>query len=159
MKRVLLPMATAILFAVAAFAQTSSQGTTSNPNSSPTMQEQQQGQMGNNGSMGNAEKPAMKHHNKMEGCVQQENGQYVLETRHGKQIPLTGQDVASHVGQTVRVMGTWAHNGAMSGSENGATSSNSGESAFDVSSVHMISQTCKMEHKSGTGNGSATQPQ
>lgn len=157
MKRVLLPMATAILFAVAAFAQTSSQGTTSNPNSSPTMQEQQQGQMGNNGSMGNAEKPAMKNH-KMEGCVEQENGQYVLETRHGKQIPLTGQDVASHVGQTVRVMGTWAHNGAMSGSENG-TSSNSGESAFDVSSVHMISQTCKMEHKSGTSNGSSAQPQ
>ena len=39
---------------------------------------------------------------KLKGCVQSENGQYVLETKKGN-ILLTGQDVSAHVGHEVSV--------------------------------------------------------
>jgi len=43
---------------------------------------------------------------KLKGCVQSQNGQYVLETKKGN-ILLTGQDVSAHVGHEVSVKGAW----------------------------------------------------
>ncbi len=45
---------------------------------------------------------------KIKGCVAQQNGQYVLETKHGRSVPLSGQDVSAHVGHTVALHGTWS---------------------------------------------------
>jgi hypothetical protein len=139
MKRALLPIATAMLFAAAAFAQPATQGATSNSGSSSAMQ----GGMSNSSSMGTSGSKKM---HKIEGCVEQANGQYMLKTKHGKDIPLTGQDVAAHDGHTVVLTGTWEN------STMGETSSTASAShAFDVTNVRMVSDTCKWDHsKMGT---------
>jgi TolA-binding protein len=91
---------------------------------------------------------------KLKGCVQSQGGQYVLETKKGKDIALSGQDVSAHVGHEVAVKGTWEKGGSMSQTSSGTASSN--EKTFNVSGVDMISDTCggKSKGKSsemGTG--------
>ena len=91
----------------------------------------------------------------------------MLETKKGKTVALTGQDVSAHAGHEVALKGTW--DSGMSA----ASSGNAGASGrtFNVSSVDMISDTCSgkgshhagsMDHSSpGTGNStgnSTTQP-
>ena len=101
---------------------------------------------------------------KMKGCVQSQGGQYVLETKHGKTIPLSGQDVSSHVGHEVALHGMWS---GSSGSMSGSSASSPGESksgmsggTFNVTSVDMISDTCSGSHSKGSGmSGSQPQPQ
>src|SRR5260370_39064107 len=44
---------------------------------------------------------------KLKGCVQSQGGQFVLETKKGKAIALSGQDVSAHVGHEVSLKGTW----------------------------------------------------
>lgn len=103
---------------------------------------------------------------KIKGCVQSQSGQYILETKKGKMVALTGQDVSAHVGHEVSVKGTWAS--GMSQSSTGSASGN--EKTFNVTDVKMISDTCggKGKHSEsggmGTGangtnpNGSGTGP-
>src|SRR5260370_39846590 len=43
---------------------------------------------------------------KLRGCVQSQGGRYVLESKKGKAIALTGQDVSAHVGHEVSPKGT-----------------------------------------------------
>ena len=92
---------------------------------------------------------------KLKGCVESQGGQYVLETKKGKDIALTGQDVSAHAGHEVAVKGTWEKGGSMSQTSGGTASSH--EKAFNVSSVDMISDTCGGKSKSkssdtGAGN-------
>lgn len=106
---------------------------------------------------------------KLKGCVQSQGSQYILETKKGKEIALTGQDVSAHVGHEVAVKGMWEKGGGMSQTSSGAASSN--EKTFNVSSVDMISDTCGGKSKgkssemgtgtngtnpSGTGSGSTS---
>jgi hypothetical protein len=106
---------------------------------------------------------------KLKGCVQSQGSQYILETKKGKEVTLSGADVSAHVGHEVAVKGTWEKgNASMSQSSTGASSN---EKTFNVSSVDMISDTCggKTKGKSsdmgggsmGSGNnpaGTGTQP-
>lgn len=131
---------------------TDSQGTTS---SSPSMGQQPsattdspQGTMGNStNANGN-----MKTERKMKGCIQSQGGQYVLQTKHGKDIALSGQDVSAHVGHEVAVHGMWegaaadASNGGNMSNTSSGSASMSGKS-FNVSSVDMISETCTSSKK------------
>ncbi len=151
MKKIMLPFATVLLFALATFAQTNSpdatpgaQGTQS---SSPSMQQTPSNDTGMSGAS-NSEK-------KIKGCVAQQNGQYVLETKHGKSVPLSGQDVSAHVGHTVTLHGTWA--AASTGAQT-STGMGSGNS-FAVTKVDMISDSCSMKGNMSTGSGSATPQQ
>lgn len=164
-----------LLWAMGAFAQTTaqpgtpgtapgaSQQTTPAPGmgqqpagESPTMNEQT-----NTASTGTHEKT-------LKGCVESENGQYELQTKKGKEVALTGQDVAAHVGHEVKVKGTW-EKGNMSNTSQGGTMG--AERAFNVTSLKMVSDTCKggkHHHKSdsmgtpgtqsspGTGTGTGT---
>jgi len=102
----------------------------------------------NSGSMGNnqAEK-AEKGEKKLKGCVQAQGGQATLETKKGKEIALTGQDVSAHNGHEVELKGTWA-SGSMSQSSSGA----SGEKTFNVTDVKMISETCKGSKEKGSSS-------
>src|SRR5207249_3954565 len=100
-------------------------GTGQPDNTAPTSQTDQ-GTMNQKGS--NAE-------HKLKGCVQSQGGQYVLETKKGKAVNLTGQDVSAHVGHEVAVKGTWES--GMSSASSGSASS-SGKT-FNVASVDMIS--------------------
>ena len=96
-----------------------------------------------------------KSEHKLKGCVESQGGQYVLETKKGKDIALTGQDVSAHAGHEVAVKGMWEKGGSMSQTSGGTASSNA--KTFNVSSVDMISDTCGGKNKSkssdtGTGN-------
>ncbi len=100
------------------------------------------------------DKGMMKGEKTMKGCIQSQNGQYMLEEKGGKMMNLTSsQDLSAHVGHMVKVHGSMA--GATSGSDT---------KTFTVSSVDMVSDTCsmggKMDKKDKMGNpGNTTQPQ
>lgn len=181
MNKVMLSILVAFaLCAATAFAQAGAQGT---QRSSPTMQSPgtQQQPAANQPGMGpdqssptaqtdqNTANPNHETSGKtLKGCVESQGGQYVLETKKGS-IPLMGQDVSAHVGHEVKVKGNWEKGAASTGA---ATSTESNSSAsgksFNVSSVDMVSETCKMKSKgtsggmgsgTGTGTGTSNQPQ
>lgn len=159
MKKLMLPLATALLFAVASFAQTSaapSQNTDQNqPQAGQSSTPMNQGNSAE--AEGNQTATTTKHHmkNEMKGCVEQQNGQYVLKTKHGKDIALMGQDVSAHVGHTVVVHGTWEGSAGTATSTNGQMSAGENH-AFNVTSVDMVSDTCQMKSNSGTGMGAGS---
>ena len=141
----MLPFATVLLFALATFAQTdATPGAQGTQSASPSMQQAPSNDTSMSGA-NNSEK-------KIRGCVAQQNGQYVLETKRGKSVPLSGQDVSAHVGHTVALHGTWA--AAAAGSQT-STGMNAGRS-FEVTKVDMISESCTIKGNTSTGPGSAT---
>jgi hypothetical protein len=93
---------------------------------------------------------------KLKGCVESEGGQYVLKTKNGKAIPLTGQDVSAHSGHEVVVHGSWT-------TAKNETSDTSGMAkashAFNVDSINHISDTCNTAGNQGKGSGTMQQPQ
>jgi hypothetical protein len=94
---------------------------------------------------------------KMKGCLKEQGGQYMLETRSGRDIPVTGEGLSAHVGHEVAVHGSWANGGDMSGMSGGSKASTGNEKAFNVTSIDHLSDTCGGKH-SKTG-ASTTQPQ
>jgi hypothetical protein len=106
----------------------------------------------------------------LKGCIKSEGGQYMLEESHGKMVNLTGSDVSGHVGHEVKVHGMYGSgssdaSAASSGASSGSSSSMSGAKTFNVTSVDMVSESCKMSSKStkdkmsgGSSSGSSTQP-
>jgi len=110
---------------------------------------------------------------KLKGCIESENGKFVLESKHGKEITLTGQDVSAHVGHQVVVHGAFQNSMAASASgENAGTAASAGSTStsstdtktkagqeFNVTSVDMVSSTCKDKDKAGEKHDkSSTQP-
>jgi len=172
MKKLLLSMCLACAFFVAsAAAQMAPGGSQGTQNSSPSMQQPGQQQPGgmnqpdNSSSAQTDQSRANQNHNsmsekKIKGCVQSQGGQYTLETKKGKTVALTGQDVSAHVGHEVEVKGTWDK--GMSATSSGSTGASS--KTLNVTEVRMISDTCSgkgmshsgsMDHSStGTGNSS-----
>jgi hypothetical protein len=175
MKKFLMCSCTALVFLVAsAVAQTSSPTDPTTPNtqgtqsSSPSMGQQgaSQGSMSQGSMSGDSTNSTMKaDKTKMKGCIQSQGGQYILQTKRGKDVMLSGQDVSAHVGYEVTLHGTWeAAGGNTSGMSNtsSANASPSGKS-FNVTSVDMISDTCTTgkanDKNSGTGmSGPGTIP-
>src|SRR5207244_10753284 len=106
---------------------------------------------------------------KLKGCIESENGKFVLENKHGKEITLVGQDVSAHVGHQVVVHGAFQNSMAASASgENAGTEASAGTAAsagststastdtkakagqeFNVTSVDMVASTCKDKDKAG----------
>jgi len=104
------------------------------------------------GSAGNTS--GTKAEKKIKGCIQSQGGQYMLQTKSGKSIPLTGQDVSAHNGHEVALHGTWT-SGSSSSSNMSDTSSGmgaSGGNAFNVTSVDHISDTCSGSKHGQTGD-------
>jgi len=95
--------------------------------------------------MGNGQ--AEKGEKKLKGCVQSQGGQSVLETKKGKEVTLTGQDLSAHNGHEVEVKGSWA-----SGSMSQASAGSSGDKAFNVTDVKMVSETCKGSKEKGSSS-------
>ncbi len=91
---------------------------------------------------------------KLKGCVQSQGGQYVLETKKGKAVSLTGQDVSAHVGHEVSVKGTWESSGG-AGSAASTSSAGGSEKTFNVASVDMISDSCGGKAKSSGSMGAS----
>ena len=139
-----------------------SQGAQSSSPSTPGSQSSS-GSMGQ-GSADNSMKGSTQGEKTLKGCIENENGSYLLETMHGKEIALTGTDVSAHAGHEVKVHGSW-EGGSSTSSE--TSSSSMGASAksgktFNVTSVDMVSDTCKMSSKhskgSMSGSGNTTSP-
>ena len=95
---------------------------------------------------------------KMKGCLKEQGGQYMLETKSGKDIPVTGEGLSAHVGHEVALHGSWANGSDMSGMSGGSKASTGNEKAFNVTSIDHLSDTCGGGKHSKTG-ASTTQPQ
>lgn len=165
-----------LLWAMAAFAQTTAQPGT--PGTAPGASQQTTPGAGQQSGPGMGQQPAGEsptmneqtntadtgtHEKTLKGCVESNNGQYELQTKKGKEVALTGQDVAAHVGHEVKVKGTW-EKGNMSNTSQAGTAG--AERAFNVTSVKMISDSCnggKHHQKSDTmgtpGTGTQTSPE
>jgi Protein of unknown function (DUF5818) len=170
--------------AVAQTQPSGSQRTQSAPGQPGTMQQPGTEQPGGTPGMGQDQSnnpnqnKAEKSEKKLKGCVQSQGGQYVLETKKGKAVNLAGQDVSAHVGHEVAVKGTYESGGAGMSSASSSGNASGSEKTFNVSSVDMISDTCKSSKGSsgsmgaspsgsnpsgtgsgaGTGTGTGTQP-
>lgn len=150
MKKVM--MAMTMMFALGCFAQTSGSGSMGSSSdsgqsgSSGSMSSSQSGSM-DNGSMNNSSKNGMKGEKSLKGCIQSQNGGYVLQEKDGKMAMLnSSQDLSAHVGHTVKVHGMW-ENGS---SNSGSMSSGSNSSATTPSS----SSTMPSNSESGSSMGS-----
>jgi|SRR5882672_6399249 len=148
MKHIVIATVFAMVFGLAALAQTTP-GTTPQPSgTNPSAQPQTSPSQPPDMSSAGGQSPAAesKGEKKLKGCIASEGGKYVLQDKHGKDVALGGsQDFASHVGHTVTVHGTFG-NGSDASSAASATSSDSGMSGtgqqFIVSKVDMVSETC-----------------
>jgi hypothetical protein len=174
MKQIALTVALALVFGLAALAQTQSnepQGSSSpsssqtTPSTSPSTAPPSAPEMGTQPSASGkqtagAEGKEAKGEKKLKGCIESQGGQYVLKEKSGKEISLTGSaDFASHVGHTVAVHGTMEKGAASSMGASGTekssagtmgSSASSGEQ-FSVSKIDHISDTCKLEKGSKSG--------
>lgn len=181
MKKVMLSILVTFAFCAAtAFAQAGAQGT---QRSSPTMgspnSQQQQPGMSQPGATPDQTSPTAQTDQTtpnqkanetsgktLKGCVESQGGQYMLETKKGS-IPLTGQDVSAHVGHEVKVKGAWEKASAAGSATSTESSSGSmSGKSFNVASVDMVSENCKVKGKgsssgmgTGAGTGTSTQPQ
>ncbi len=170
MKKLAVSIIVAFAFCMAAaVAQTGTDPSQGTPGASPnasqssTPSQEQPSQSQPNPAAGQTSKTsgadtgaAEKAEKKMRGCVQSQGGQYVLESKKGKAIALTGQDVSAHVGHEVSLKGTWESGGAGAGvSSSGSASS---EKAFNVTSVDMISETCGGKSSKGNSGSMGTSP-
>ena len=166
MKKISLSIVVTLAFFVAtAVAQSATapgagQGTTGSPTmSQPGGQQPGMTQPDNSTPMGQTDQNTgmtqekSKGEKKLKGCVQSQGGQYVLETKHGKTVALTGQDVSAHVGHEVKVKGTW-ESGASAAASTGA----SAEKTFNVTNVDMVSDTCKGSKSNMGTSPSGTNP-
>jgi len=150
MKHIVIAIVFALVFGLAAVAQTTPgnpqampQGT--NPSAQPQTSPTPAPDMSSSGNQSTATET--KGEKKLKGCIESEGGKYMLEDKHGKEVALTGsQDFASHVGHTVTIHGTFANGPDASAS----TTANSGMSAsggqqFLVSKLDMVSESCTKE--------------
>ena len=189
MKKLSLSIVTALVFFVAtAMAQTTpatdpqgSTPTTASP-SAPTPTPEAQAPAAQPGASTSAAPAAgtqsastaePKGEKKLKGCIESENGKFVLESKHGKEITLTGQDVSAHVGHQVVVHGAFQNSMAASASgENAGTAASAGSTStsstdtktkagqeFNVTSVDMVSSSCKDKDKAGEKHEKPTSTQ
>ncbi|HEY7096746.1 MAG TPA: hypothetical protein VH437_08485 [Terriglobales bacterium] len=153
MKKIMLSLAASLAFLTAASfaqssAQDSTQGTPNTTQQDPSMGQSSTGQSAGT-TMQQGSTPSqgteMKGEKKMKGCIRSEGGQYVLEDKHGKSTPLSGQDLSSHVGHEVTVHGMWANGSSDTSSTMSSSGAGSSAKAFSVSTVDMVSETCPMD--------------
>ena len=170
MKKIAVSIFAGLAFSVAtAFAQTgtdTNQGNTASPSTSQSGQQQPgysqpdpaAGQAGSTAAQGSntGMASADKGEKKLRGCVQSNGGQYMLETKKGKSVALTGQDVSAHVGHEVAVKGSWESGAA--GGTGVSAGDTSAEKSFNVSSVEMISDTCSGNSSKGNSGSMGTTP-
>ena len=79
----------------------------------------------------------------LKGCIHSVGGQFTLEDKHGKQIALSGSpDIASHVGHTVTVHGSYPNGSPASAAFASSNSGFGSSNPFVVSKLNMVSEKC-----------------
>ena len=153
MKQLVMTVVFTLVFGLAALAQTA---TPADPQSgsSPSAEPQQSPSASPSAapSQDQTAQPSAAKEKKMKGCLQSENGKFILQEKSGKTVELTGQDLSAHVGQTVKVEGTAgasseslpAGTGQPSASGSSAAGAAGGEQ-FNVTKIDKVSDTCEMK--------------
>lgn len=155
MRRTVLTIAATLAFGLCALAQ---QKPANDPRSAPpgsdpaTMPSQQAPEASSPAPQSAGDTKGQK---KLKGCLQAQGSSYVLEDKKGRQVMLSGgQDLATHVGHTVVVHGSFASaastGGNPSGSTTGASSAVNSNDQFTVSQVEMVSATCNTDKNKAT---------
>lgn len=148
MKKIM--MAMTLMFAFGCFAQTSAGGSSSSGSMGPGQSGASSGSMGSqSGSMDNGSmKSGMKGEKTMKGCIESENGGYMLEEKGGKEVMLTGSDLSAHVGHMVKVHGMW-QSGSMNSGSSASNSSDSNMTGSSNSNSSMSGSSNMDHHKTG----------
>jgi|GEM_PF-757565 len=153
MKQVILVTLFAVACGLAAIAQTGTPQPTprsASPSTQPQMDQTQNPDMQTQSQIDNQKQNQTGGERKLKGCISSQGGNYMLQTKHGKEVPLAGSaDFASHVGHTVTVHGMYSSNSTVaaptaSAAPTGSTPDNSASNGqFMVSKIEMVSDTCK----------------
>ena len=149
MKQIVIATVFAMVFGLAAFAQTAPVTPQSSPN--PSTQPQTAPSTSPDTSVSGSQTPVgeTKGESTLKGCIASESGKYLLQDESGKKVVLGGsQDFATHVGHTVAAHGVYA---AGSDPSTGASATSPSTAApasgdqFIVSKVDMVSETCTID--------------
>jgi hypothetical protein len=149
MKQLVMTVVFALVFGLAALAQNPS-STDPQSGASPSAQDQNPSASPSAApSASQTAEPSSAKEKKLKGCLQSENGKFILQEKNGKTVELTGQDLSAHVGQMVKVEGS-----ASAGAESlpagtgqpsaAAGSSSSATEQFSVTKIDKVSDTCDM---------------
>jgi hypothetical protein len=174
MKKVAMTVVTAFVFLMAmAFAQDNSQtpdtnsGSQGTQQSSPSMSGSQDNtqspsSMGQSSNSGQMKGDHMKGEKTLKGCIENEGGTYKLDEKSGKEVMLSGADVSAHAGHEVKLHGSWENGSSAmgAGSDNSGSMGSSAKSGktFNVTSVDMVSESCKSGKKSKSSMDNSTAP-
>jgi uncharacterized protein DUF5818 len=153
MKQLVMTVVFALVFGLAALAQNPSSTdpqSGASPSASPSAQDQNPSASPSAApSASQTAEPSSAKEKKLKGCLQSENGKFILQEKNGKTVELTGQDLSAHVGQMVKVEGS-----ASAGAESlpagtgqpsaAAGSSSSATEQFSVTKIDKVSDTCDM---------------
>jgi hypothetical protein len=165
--RWLMTLPVVVAFSLCMYAQTSSssastsggsQSGASSNSGMATGTQNSQSNMGTSGAQasdqGTAESGSHKGGKSLKGCVQQSEGAYLLQEDNGKTAMLTGQDMASYVGQEVKVHGSFHKGGsrpATAGAGFGGATGSAGNSSSEGNNSANASAGM-------SGSGMATRP-
>lgn len=172
MKRSTAVLFMCLIFALATFAQISgSTNQDQNPSGSSASSGQNTQNSANSGAMSGqsgsmndnmGKSSDMKGEKTLQGCIQSENGKYMLQEKNGKMAMLkSSEDLSAHVGHEVKVHGMWQNGMSADASAGGGMSNSSGSMSgsmssdktdhagkiFMVGKLDMVSDTCKMGMK------------
>jgi hypothetical protein len=139
MKQLVMTVIFALVFGLAALAQTA---TPADPQSNPSAQPAQSSTATSSQSQTAAPSSAKETH--LKGCLQSENGKFMLQEKSGRTVELTGQDLSAHVGQTVKVEGTASASSESLPAGTGTPSASSSEQ-ISVTKIDKVSDTCEMK--------------
>jgi len=137
MKQIVIATVFALVFGMAAFAQTTpgTQPPDTNPSTQPQTSPSQSSDM--------SKMDDTKGEKKLKGCIQSSGGSYTLEQKGGKDTPLSGSDLSSHVGHMVTVHGSYG-SGSSGASSSTGMSAGSGQT-FNVTKIEMVSESCSLD--------------
>jgi hypothetical protein len=142
MKQLVMTVAFTLIFGLAALAQNPSP---SDPQSSTSPSAQPSQSTSETSSQSQTAEPSSSQkETKLKGCLQSENGKYILQEKNGKTVELTGQDLSAHVGQTVKVEGTRSAASESLPAGTGQPSAGSSNEQFTVTKIDKVSDTCEM---------------
>jgi hypothetical protein len=87
-------------------------------------------------------KSGKKKGNTLTGCLSGEQGAYMLKSKRGKEVAVTGSDdLSKHVGHEVKLHGSWEKSAEGSEKTEASAGKKSGRT-FNVTSIDHISDTC-----------------
>lgn len=85
------------------------------------------------------------------GCLSGEQGAYMLKSKNGKEVAVTGSDdLSKHVGHEVKLHGAWEKSAEGSEKTEASAGAKSGRT-FNVTSIDHISDTCTASSAAASG--------